>query len=246
MVKSKYSKKSSYLIATRHRKLPLVPTRAPWAIMALITSVWTQIQCFSKKRSCIQTFTLPTVNSCPWIHSSCQLGINIPLSLSHHQTNTQWNKKLGWYLSWWAHIRQPQWEEILHHSPVTEPSANSSGSLLLAQENMLILVYERQAISGPSFLPPAPKGYENDDTDGPPPQSESDAEIFLVRWASLGMFFSVRIGKVTVLFFKGGFLWCSRLFHPSWSLDQVIGEVRGRATSERPGVANNRAGSTPA
>lgn len=35
-----------------------------------------------------------------------------------------------------------------------------------------------------------------------------------------------------------------RLFHPSWSPDQVTGEVKDRATSQRLGVADNRADST--
>lgn len=82
-----------------YRHKPLLPPTAHWTIIALIMSVWTQIQCCRENRSCIQIFTLPSVNKiCPWIHSSCQFGINIPLSMSHHQTNTQWNRKLaGFY-----------------------------------------------------------------------------------------------------------------------------------------------------
>lgn len=106
MVKSKYSNESARLIAMDTETHPWCPPREHWTIIALIMSVWTQIQGFRERRSCIQIFALPTVSKmCSWIHSSCQCGINIPLGMSHHWTHTQWNRKLGWFLLWCAQIR---------------------------------------------------------------------------------------------------------------------------------------------
>lgn len=59
---------------------------------------------------------------------------------------------------------QPQWEEILHHSLITEPSEKSSGSLMLAQGSILILANDIRTL----FL--APRVCGNGDTEGPPLQ----------------------------------------------------------------------------
>lgn len=105
----------------------LGPPRVHWTIIALIMSVWTQIQGFREKRSCIQIFALPSVNKiCPWIHSSCQFGINIPLSMSHHQTNTQWNRKLAGFCCGVARSGSTTMGEIC----TTHPSLNLRKSSL--------------------------------------------------------------------------------------------------------------------
>lgn len=51
-----------------------------------------------------------------------------------------------------------------------------------------------------------------------------------------GIFFCKNLEKSIFLFFKRG------LSHPSWPLDQVTGEGGGEATSQSPGVGDNKQG----
>lgn len=182
-----------------HSNSLLVSSRAHWTIRALIMSVWTQIQCFREKRSCIQIFILPTGHqTCPWTHSSCQFGINMPLGMSHHQPNTPWKRKLGWFLLWCAQIRRNHKGK---KSCTTHPSLTllqSSGSLMLSQEHTQHFDFGRHEPNNIRTLLQALQGCENDDTERPPSQSESDAKTSLLVGRvshSIFFFFCNNLGK---------------------------------------------------
>lgn len=61
---------------------------------------------------------------------------------------------------------QPQWEEILHHSLITEPSEKFSGSLMLAQENTQHFDFGIGEANNTRILFLDPQGCEYDGKEG--------------------------------------------------------------------------------
>lgn len=186
----------------RHRNPPLWLPVAGWAILALIKSVWAQIQCFREKRSCITNI--------PSSYCSQNLLLNTQLL-------PVWDKHTSLYESSLAqtHNGIGSWPSFNHGVPSSGSTTmgrnsaqlthhkKSSGSLMLAQENTQNFYFGKiWEANNNRILLLALLGAVNiyDDTQGPPPQNESDVTTVLtIGWVSQSKSFFAGIWKNQVL-----------------------------------------------
>lgn len=185
----------------RHRNPPLGLPVAGWAILELIKSVWAQIQCFREKRSCITNI--------PSSYCSQNLLLNTQLL-------PVWDKHTSLYESSLAptHNGIGSWPSFNHGVPSSGSTTmgrnfaqlthheKSSGSLMLAQENTQNFDFGKIWGNNNRILLLALLGAVNiyDDTQGPPPQNESDVTTVLtIGWVSQSKSFFAGIWKNQVL-----------------------------------------------